>query len=86
MQKKDVIVKSVTGLHARPGSNLVELAIGFQADIKLIHNGKEINAKEVLEVIMANINCGDQVTVVTNGVDEIEALEKITHYIETTIE
>lgn len=86
MQKKEVIVKSITGLHARPGSNLVELAMTFQSDIKLIVNEKEINAKEVLEVIMGNINCGDHVTVVTNGTDEVEALGQIANYIETTEE
>ena len=39
MVKKDVTVKSVSGLHARPGSNLVELSLTFNSDIKLIHNG-----------------------------------------------
>lgn len=84
MQKKEVTVKSVSGLHARPGSDLVELAIQFPCDIKLIHNEKEINAKEVLEVLMANINCGDLITVVTEGNEEEAALEAIAHYIETT--
>lgn len=82
MVKKDVVVKSVSGLHARPGSNLVELALTFNSDIKLIHNGSSINAKEILEVMMGNINCGDKLTVEVSGDDESKALDAICEYIE----
>lgn len=82
MVKKEVTVKSVSGLHARPGSNLVELALSFSSDIKLLHNGKEINAKEILEVMMGNINCGDKLNVLVEGTDEEKALEAICNYIE----
>ncbi len=82
MVKKDVVVKSVSGLHARPGSNLVELALTFKSDIKLIHNESTINAKEILEVMMGNINCGDKLTVVAEGADEQKALDSICEYIE----
>ena len=82
MVKKDGVVISVSGLHARPGSNLVELALTFKSDIKLIHNESTINAKEILEVMMGNINCGDKLTVVTEGADEQKALDSICEYIE----
>lgn len=82
MLKKDVIVKSVSGLHARPGSILVELALTFKSDIKLIHNNNTINAKEILEVMMGNINCGDKLTVEVEGEDEDKALDAISSYIE----
>ncbi len=82
MVKKDVVVKSVSGLHARPGSALVELALTFKSDIKLIHNGNSINAKEILEIMMGNINCGDKLTVEVEGEDEQKALESICDYIE----
>ncbi len=82
MVKKDVTVKSVSGLHARPGSNLVELSLTFNSDIKLIHNGNNINAKEILEVMMGNINCGDKLTVLVEGDDEQEALDAVCKYIE----
>ena len=82
MVKKDVTVKSVSGLHASPGSNLVELSLTFNSDIKLIHNGNNINAKEILEVMMGNINCGDKLTVLVEGDDEQEALDAVCKYIE----
>ena len=82
MVKKDVVVKNVSGLHARPGSTLVELALTFNSDIKLIHNDNTINAKEILEVMMGNINCGDKLTVLVEGDDEQKALDTICEYIE----
>ncbi len=82
MVRKDVVVKSVSGLHARPGSNLVELALTFKSDIRLVHNGSSINAKEILEVMMGNINCGDKLTIEVEGEDEQKAINAIYSYIE----
>ena len=84
MLEREAIVKSVTGLHARPGSDLVQLALQYKADIKLIkEDGKIINAKEVFEILSSNINCGDKLKVQTTGEDAKEALEAICNYIET---
>ena len=83
MVKKEVIVKSVTGLHARPGTDLVKLALSFDSNITLEKDGNIINGKEVFEIMTAAINCGDKIVVITEGTDEIEALEKIAEYIET---
>lgn len=86
MVKRDVTVKSATGLHARPGTKLVELAMTFEASVKLIKDGQEINAKEIFDVLSAGINFGDVITVVADGIDEEKALVEITNYIETTEE
>ena len=84
MFEKEVIVKSVTGLHARPGSDLVQLALQYNADIKLIkEDGKIVNAKEIFEILSSNINCCDKLKVQTNGTDAEVALEAICNYIET---
>lgn len=84
MVTRNVLVKSATGLHARPGTKLVELAMGFESEIKLIKDEKEVDAKEVFDVLSAGINFGDTVTVTCEGADEQEALDALVHYIETT--
>ena len=84
MVQKEVVVKSVTGLHARPGSDLVALALGYKSDIKLIkEDGKNVNAKEIFEILSSNINCGDKLMVQVTGEDEIIALEAVCNFIET---
>ena len=81
MVTKNVIVKKETGLHARPGSEVVDLAMKFQSDIKLKKGNKVINAKEVLEILSADINFNDEIIIEANGVDEEEAVKALEEYI-----
>mgnify|MGYP005781286565 CR=1 FL=1 len=81
MVTKNVIVKKETGLHARPGSEVVDLAMKFQSDIKLKKGDKVINAKEVLEILSADINFNDEIIIEANGVDEEEAVKALEEYI-----
>ena len=84
MLEKEVIVKSITGLHARPGSDLVQLALKYESEVYLIKtDGKKVNAKEIFEILSSNINCGDKLKVHTHGSDSQEALEAVCSYIET---
>lgn len=84
MLEKEVIVKSVTGLHARPGSDLVQLALNYKANINLVKaDGSTINAKEIFEVLSAGINCGDKIVVRVDGEDAQVALDTIANFIET---
>ena len=84
MLEKEVVVKSITGLHARPGSDLVQLALKYESEVYLIKtDGKKVNAKEIFEILSSNINCGDKLKVQTNGSDSQEALEAVCSYIET---
>ena len=81
MITKKVIVKKETGLHARPGSAVVDIALQFQSDISLKKGEKVINAKEVLEILSADINFNDEITIEANGVDEEEAVKALVEYI-----
>ena len=81
MVTKKVVVKKETGLHARPGSEVVNLAMQFQADINLKKGDQVINAKEVLEILSADINFNDEIIIEANGVDEEEAVKALEEYI-----
>ena len=45
MFKKDAVVKSKTGLHARPGSMVAEKAMNFDSEISLVFGDKKIKPK-----------------------------------------
>ena len=83
MEKREATVNSSTGLHARPGSDLVELAMSFKSDIILEIEDKKVNSKEVLEVLTAGIGHGAKVTIIAEGEDEVEAADKIAELINT---
>ena len=53
----------------------------FQSDIKLKKGDKVINAKEVLEILSADINFNDEIIIEANGTDEEEAVKALEEYI-----
>ncbi|MDR1412889.1 MAG: HPr family phosphocarrier protein [Actinomycetes bacterium] len=84
MPSRTALIRSACGLHARPGTGLAELALSFDSDITLTKADREVNAKEVLEILMGGMECGDEVTITATGPDETAALDAVAHYIETT--
>ena len=45
MLNKTFTLESETGLHARPATELAKIAMKYPCDVKLIANGKTVNAK-----------------------------------------
>ena len=77
MIHKEIIIKNISGLHARPASIFVKECCKFPCNITLIANEKEYNAKSILSVLSAGITCGTTVRLVCNGDRETEALSSI---------
>lgn len=80
MVKKEVVVKILTGLHARPAANLVKLANTFKCNITLTKAAKVINAKDIWEVLNGGIDSGDKIILTCDGDDESLALDKISTF------
>lgn len=65
------------GLHARPASIVVQQASKFKSNIKLIANGKEANLKSIMSIMALGVKTNTEITIIADGNDEKEALEKI---------
>lgn len=77
MLEKDIVVSNQLGLHARASAKLVQLANGFTSSVMLIGNGREVNAKSIMGVMMLAAGLGSTVTVRTTGDDEQQALDAV---------
>ena len=58
MLNKTFTLESETGLHARPATELAKIAMKYPCDVKLIANGKTVNAKSPLMIMSAGILSG----------------------------
>lgn len=85
MVRLETTVKLKTGLHARPAAELVKLANTFQSSIYLENKNKRVNTKDVWEVLSSGIECGDPVTVLCEGVDEVNASEAVKTLLEKEV-
>jgi phosphocarrier protein len=61
-------------LHARASAKLTKLAGGFKSDIHLARNGRRVNAKSIMGVMMLAAGMGATVDIDVEGPDEVEAM------------
>jgi len=65
------------GLHARASVKLTQTAGQFTSEIWLSRNGKRVNAKSIMGVMMLAAARGTTVIVETEGSDETAAMEAL---------
>jgi phosphocarrier protein FPr len=69
-----VLVRSPSGLHARPAALLVAAARGFRSELKLRRGEREANARSITSIMTLEVQQGDQVEVAASGPDAAEAV------------
>ena len=74
MQQREIEITNMLGLHARAAAKLTQLAGKFAADVWVTRDGRRVNAKSIMGVMMLAAAKGATVVVETNGPDEAEAM------------
>jgi len=69
------------GLHARAAAKLTQVASGFAAEVWLSRNGRRVNAKSIMGVMMLAAGKGSRITIDAEGADAGEALAAVTRLI-----
>ncbi len=77
MQDKTVTIVNKLGLHARAAAKFVTLASSFASNVKVARNDQEVNGKSIMGVMMLAASKGSDITLITDGNDEAEAIEKL---------
>ena len=78
MISRSVVVNNPLGLHARASAKLTQVAGRFEADVWLSRNGRRVNAKSIMGVMMLAAAKGSTVLVETDGADEADAMDAVT--------
>ena len=74
MIKTTVTISNKLGLHARASAKLTKLAGSFRSDVFMSRNGRRVNAKSIMGVMMLAAGMGSEVELETDGPDEQAAL------------
>ncbi|MCB1820609.1 MAG: HPr family phosphocarrier protein [Candidatus Competibacteraceae bacterium] len=77
MLKREVVIINKLGLHARAAAKFVTLASRFDADIRLLRNGREVNGKSIMGVMMLAAACGTRLELCAGGPEAEQALEHL---------
>jgi phosphocarrier protein len=65
------------GMHARPAGAFVKIANEFKSTVEIKANGLTKNGKSIMGLMSLGLTKDSEITVITNGEDELEALKKL---------
>ena len=77
MLKQEALIINKLGLHARASAKLTQLASQYPCEVWLSRNGKRINAKSIMGVMMLAAAKGSTIDIETEGEKEQEAMTAI---------
>jgi len=81
MLQQEVEIINKLGLHARASAKLTEVAGRFKSSVWVSSNGRRVNAKSIMGVMMLAAAKGSTLVVETEGPDEQEAMAAVTRLI-----
>ncbi|MBM3368497.1 MAG: HPr family phosphocarrier protein [Betaproteobacteria bacterium] len=74
MASIEVEIVNKLGLHARASAKLTQTASAYACEVWLERNGRRVNAKSIMGVMMLAAGKGSRVTIKATGEGEAEAL------------
>jgi phosphocarrier protein HPr len=74
MQQREIEIVNKLGLHARASAKLTQLAGQFAAEVWISREGRRVNAKSIMGVMMLAAAKGSVVAIETDGPDEALAM------------
>jgi len=75
--RADVEIINKLGLHARASAKFTQLASRFKSEVWMERNGRRINAKSIMGVMMLAAGKGSTVSIETTGDDAEQALQEL---------
>ena len=77
MIQSRILISNKLGLHARASAKLTKMAGGFQSEVHLSRNGRRVNAKSIMGVMMLAAGLGSEIEIETDGADEAQAMSAL---------
>jgi phosphoenolpyruvate-protein phosphotransferase len=77
IRSKPIVITAAGGLHARPAALITTAARRFTADVRLVKDSREANARSVVSIMALEADKGDVLTIVATGSDAAAAVAAI---------
>jgi phosphocarrier protein HPr len=82
MIERQVTLTNRLGLHARAASKLVQAASAHASEVWVARDGRRVNAKSIMGVLLLAAPCGSELCLEVSGDDEQQAMEALVALIE----
>lgn len=77
MIKEEIEIINILGLHARASTKFTQTASQFSSEIWVTRNGRRVNAKSIMGVMMLAAAKGSKIELEANGTDERAAIDAL---------
>lgn len=77
MQSRTIIIINKLGMHARAAARFVQTASRYNCDIHISKNGRTVNGKSIMGVMMLAAAKDSIVEISASGKDELAAMAEI---------
>ncbi|MEL0623143.1 HPr family phosphocarrier protein [Marinomonas arenicola] len=77
MLEESITIINKLGLHARAAGKLVETTSRFSSDITIEKDGRNVDGKSIMAMMMLAAGKGTEIKIKTNGEDEEEAIKAV---------
>ncbi len=74
MPQTEAEILNKLGLHARASAKLTQLASSFASEVWMSRNGRRVNAKSIMGVMMLAAGKGSRITIEAEGPDAEAAI------------
>lgn len=82
MIQQEIEIVNKLGLHARASAKLTQLAGKYRCEVWMTRNGRRVNAKSIMGVMMLAAGKGAKVTLETDGADEKACFDALVELIQ----
>ena len=83
MTSRSVEVVNRLGMHARAAAKFVHLATRFQSQVRVVRDGRQMDGKSIMGILLLAAACGSAITITAEGADEDEAVAALTALVES---
>lgn len=77
MQQQEAEIINKLGLHARASAKLTQAAGTYASSVWLTRNGRRVNAKSIMGVMMLAAGLGAEIEIECEGADEQQAMDAL---------
>ncbi len=77
MTRRSVTVVNQLGMHARAAAKFVHLAGRYHARVRVGREGREMDGKSIMGILLLAAGRGTTITITTDGDDEQEAVDSL---------
>ena len=86
MIEQSLTIKNKLGLHARAAAKFVTTASQFSANIQVARNGRIVNGKSIMGLMMLAAAPGESITICAEGNDARQALNELEQLVKRNFE